>query len=183
MWLRKRQAVFGNNNPVELDLGCGDGGFLVAYSAAHPERNFLGTERLMGRICKIIKRRYALGLRNVKVGRVESGYFLKYMVRPHSLRAIHLYFPDPWPKKKHARHRLVQAEFAASCRNAIAPDGGVYLRTDNVEYYAQMREVFAAEKGLLEMETPEELKAFQTDFERQWLAQGLRTNYAAYRLA
>lgn len=173
-------TIFGNNQPVEVDLGCGDGCFLTEYAQAHPQTNFLGTERLMGRLNKIIRKGYRLGIANLKVSRVESGYFMKYLVPEASLSAIHLYFPDPWPKKRHARHRLVQAEFAQSCFRAMTPTGVTYLRTDNVEYYEQMREVFGNEPRLREVETPELLKKFQTDFEKQWLAQGLPTHYAAY---
>lgn len=173
--------IFGDDHPVEIDLGCGDGGFLVAYAAAYPEKNILGTERLMGRLNKIVRKSHRLGLHNVKVARIESGYFLKYLVPTNSLAAIHLYFPDPWPKKKHVRHRLVTAEFADSCFRTLSTNGIVFLRTDNVEYYAQMKEVFGNEHRLKEVQTKDDLKQIQTDFEKQWLAQGLATNYAAYK--
>lgn len=173
-------AVFPKQAPIELDLGCGDGGFLVEYALLHPECNFLGVERLMGRINKIIRKRERLGLENIKVCRIESSYFLKYLVSPGSLRAIHLYFPDPWPKRRHEKYRLVQADFVRSCLKALSPGGAVYLRTDHREYFEQMRGAFAAEPALVPIPTPEELSGVQTDFEKQWLAQGLETHYAAY---
>lgn len=172
--------VFPKQAPIELDLGCGDGGFLVEYALLHPEHNFLGVERLMGRINKIIRKRERLGLENIKVSRIESAYFLKYLVKPGSLHAIHLYFPDPWPKRRHEKYRLVQADFVRSCRKSLSPEGAVYLRTDHPEYFEQMREAFAAEPALVPIQTPEELSSVQTDFEKQWLAQGLKTHYAAY---
>ncbi len=173
--------IFENDNPVEIDLGCGDGGFLVTYAQAHPEINLFGTERLMGRLNKIIRKCAQLQINNIKVGRIESSYFIKYLVPPNSLSAIHLYFPDPWPKKRHEKHRLVQAGFAHECFNAINSTGSIYIRTDNVDYYEQMREVFRNEMGLTEVETPSHLKTFQTDFEKQWIALGLPTNYATYK--
>lgn len=173
--------IFGNDNPVEIDLGCGDGGFLVTYAQVHPKINLFGTERLMGRLNKIIRKQAQLQINNLKVARIESSYFIKYLVSPNSLSAIHLYFPDPWPKKRHEKHRLVQAGFAHDCFNAINSTGAIYIRTDNVDYYEQMCEVFRNEKGLTEVETPEHLKTFQTDFEKQWIAQGLPTNYATYK--
>ena len=93
--------IFGNDNPVEIDLGCGDGGFLVTYAQVHPKINLFGTERLMGRLNKIIRKQAQLQINNLKVARIESSYFIKYLVPPNSLSAIHLYFPDPWPKKRH----------------------------------------------------------------------------------
>jgi len=173
--------LFRNEAPVELDLGCGDGGFLLEYASRNKGRNLLGTERLMGRVNKIVRQAKRRSLQNVHVSRIESGYFLHYLVPPQSLTAVHLYFPDPWPKKKHEKYRLVTPQFAKDCLAALKPGGTVYLRTDNVPYYEQMLEVFDPAEGFEKVETPAELAEIQTDFEKYWLSLGLQTNYVAYQ--
>ena len=98
--------------PLEVDLGCGDGSFLVEMAAAHPERNFLGVERLFGRVGKTAKRIALRGLTNARVLRLESTYALAWLLPAASVSRLHLLCPDPWPKKGHHRRRLFNdAEF------------------------------------------------------------------------
>ena len=175
------ETVFGNAAPVELDLGCGDGGFLTEYVLENPDKNFFATERLMGRINKIRKKSKKIQIKNIKVARIESAYFLKYLVPPNSLSAIHLYFPDPWPKKRHEKYRLVQTKFANICQKSLLFGGTIYLRTDNKAYYEQILANFDNEKLLEKTTTPKSLIKFQTDFEKHWLQMGLSTYYAAYK--
>ena len=86
--------------------------------------------------------------------RIESSYFLQWLLPPGSASALHIYFPDPWPKKKHRQHRLINENFPALARAALAPGGKIYLRTDDADYFQQMTEVFAAGKKYQKMETP-----------------------------
>ncbi len=174
-------AVFPAERPVELEIGSGDGSFLAQYAKLHPETNFLGIERLLGRLRKLDKKARRLGLDNLKIVRLEAAYFTGYLLPPASLQAIHIYFPDPWPKAKHERHRLIQSAFLQAARAALVEGGVLYLRTDDVPYYEQMLEVCGAAEGFEPTETPEELAAVVTDFEEQWTAQGKPTNRAAYR--
>ena len=90
--------IFGTDGPFEVDLGCGDGGFLLQMAAHYPERRFLGIERLLGRVRGVCSRAAVRGLENVKVLRVESRYFLEWMVRPGCVSRLHYLCPDPWPK-------------------------------------------------------------------------------------
>src|ERR1041385_7323832 len=134
--------LFPNQQALEIELGSGDGSFLVAYARRHPERNFIGVERLLGRLRKIERKgRELLNLRGV---RIESSYFLKYLIPPGSVSALHIYFPDPWPKRKHRRHRLINEEFPSVAHQSLAPQGRVFLRTDDPDYFEQMISVFAA---------------------------------------
>jgi tRNA (guanine-N7-)-methyltransferase len=174
-------ALFGNANPVELELGSGDGTFLAGYAALHPERNFLGVERLLGRLRKLDRKGRRAGLTNLRALRLEASYVQQWMVRPGALAAIHIYFPDPWPKRRHWKRRLVNAEFTRHAHTALAPGGTVYLRTDEPGYFAQMTEVFGANADFAAVPTPEELLAVKTDFEREFNARGIATNVAAYR--
>src|SRR5271168_3085096 len=88
------RELFGNERPIELDLGAGDGGFALAYAKQHPEINLLAVERLLGRVRKIEKRAARVGLANLRVLRLEFGYFVKYILPPDSVSVAHIMFPD-----------------------------------------------------------------------------------------
>jgi tRNA (guanine-N7-)-methyltransferase len=174
--------IFPKPQPLEVELGCGDASFLAEYARRNPETNFIGVERLLGRIQKLDKKGRRAGLANLRGVRIESSYFLQYLLPPHSASALHIYFPDPWPKKKHRRHRLIKENFPALAKSALAPGGVVYLRTDDADYFAQMTEVFAASKEFQKVETPATLAEVLTDFERDFNAQGIPTLRAAYKV-
>ena len=127
--------IFGNDNPLEIDLGCGDGSFLIEMAKHYPERNFLGVERLLGRVRGVCKRIQELGLTNVKVLRLESQYTLEYLLEPQSVSRLHLLCPDPWPKARHHKRRLVQQEFLHILQKALKPSGEFLFKTDHPEYY------------------------------------------------
>ena len=175
--------MFPKSQPVELELGAGDGSFLAQWAAAHSERNFIGVERLLGRIRKLDRKGRRAGLTNLKLIRLEAAYTLEYLIPRQSISALHIYFPDPWPKKKHRRHRLINTRFPDVAKQALAPGGMIYLRTDDADYFAQMQEVFAARDDFGAVETPTELRAVVTDFEREFNQQGTPTLRAAYQLA
>jgi len=175
--------LFLQSQPLEVELGCGDASFLVEYALLNPRTNFLGVERLLGRIQKLDRKGRRMELRNVRGVRIESAYFLEYLLPSKSAGALHIYFPDPWPKKKHRHHRLIDEAFPALSRSALQPGGIVYLRTDDADYFQQMNEVFAAATDFVPAETPASLAAVITDFEREFNAQRIPTLRAAYRLA
>jgi tRNA (guanine-N7-)-methyltransferase len=174
-------GIFANPQPLEVELGSGDGSFLVDYARSRPEHNFIGVERLLGRIRKLDRKAQRSGLANVRGVRIESSYFLEYLLPPNSAIALHIYFPDPWPKRKHRRHRLINERFPALARQALAPGGKVYVRTDDRDYFEQMVGVFAASPAFRLCETPIELVALLTDFEKDFLARGIKTLRAAYQ--
>ena len=173
--------LFSREQPLEVELGCGDASFLAAYAQQHRERNFIGVERLLGRIRKLDRKGRRAGLTNLCGVRIESAYFLQYLLPANVASAVHIYFPDPWPKLKHRRHRLVNDRFPDLVRTALSRQGVVYLRTDDEDYFQQMIEVFAGDKRFEPMETPAELAAVRTDFEQSFNAQGIPTRRAAYR--
>lgn len=172
--------LFPHPQPLEIELGSGDGSFLVEYAGKHPEHNFIGVERLLGRIRKMERKARRAGLANIRGIRIESSYFLQYLLPKNCAAAIHLYFPDPWPKRKHRRHRLVNESFPALAFHALEPRGVVYLRTDDADYFEQMTDVFRTSPLFRSTETPAELAELQTDFERDFQAKGVRTLRAAY---
>ncbi len=173
-------TLFPAAQPLEVELGSGDGSFLVNYAKLHPERNFMGVERLLGRLRKLDRKARRAGLQNVSALRIESAYFLEYLLPPQSVSALHIYFPDPWPKRKHRKNRLVNARFTGIAHQALAPKGIVYLRTDDQDYFNQMISVFGANASFELAETPAELSAVVTDFERNFHTRGVATLRAAY---
>src|SRR5208283_5964383 len=119
--------LFPKPQPLEVELGCGDASFLVDYARRHPERNFIGVERLLGRIRKLDRKGQRAGLTNLRGVQIESAYFLQYLLPPRAASALHVYFPDPWPKKKHHKHRLINEGFPRLAQGALAPGGVVFL--------------------------------------------------------
>jgi tRNA (guanine-N7-)-methyltransferase len=93
---------------------------------------------------------------------------------------LHIYFPDPWPKRKHWRHRLVNDCFPVLASRVLIPGGTIFLRTDHEEYFRQMQEVFSKNPLFHQVETPSDLAALVTDFEKDFQAQGIDTLRTAY---
>jgi len=174
--------LFPQLRPLEVELGSGDATFLARYAELHPDRNFIGVERLLGRLRKLDRKGRRAGLTNLRGVQIESSYFLEWLLPAHCVAALHVYFPDPWPKKKHRRHRLINERFPNLARTALSPNGAVYLRTDDADYFQQMTDVFAADKSFQPIETPADLASLVTDFEKDFNAQGIPTLRAAYQL-
>ena len=166
--------LFGSvEAPLEVDLGCGDGTFLLAMAREFPTHRFLGVERLLGRVRKVCRQAHRQGLDNLRVLRLESRYTTEWLLPPHSVQRLHLLFPDPWPKARHHKRRLVQADFLAAVARVLVPGGEFLFKTDHPGYFEWAAEEIAAFPGLTEREWPEGAFFYpETDFERQWKAEG-----------
>lgn len=175
--------LFESSAPLEVEIGAGDGSFIAVHAAAHPDRNFLAVERLLGRLRKIDKKGRRAGLRNLLLLRIEAAYFVRHLLPSEAAVAVHIYFPDPWPKRRHWKNRLITAEFAETLRLKLQPGGMVHLRTDNPDYYAQMLESFNPNSAYARVDTPPELLGVVTDFEREFHKRGIPTLHASYRRA
>ena len=173
--------LFASNRPLVIELGSGDGSFLVEYARLNPEKNFLGVERLLGRLRKIERKGLRAGLTNLRLIRIEASYLIQYLIPAESVIALHVYFPDPWPKRKHRKHRLVNSSFAQLVGNVLLPGGDIYLRTDDADYFAQVQQVFSSNEIFRPVPTPEPLAMLTTDFERDFQARGIPTLRAAYQ--
>jgi len=175
-------GLFPRPGPVEVELGSGDGSFLARYAQSSPEHNFLGVERLLGRLRKIDRKGRRAGLGNLRLVRIEARYFIEYLLSAACLRAVHVYFPDPWPKRRHERNRLIDESFPGQVARVLEPEGRIYLRTDDLQYFTRIREVFAQYKAFAAVETPPSLASEMTDFERSFHERGIVTLRAAYQL-
>lgn len=140
-------ALFGRNAPVHLEIGFGNGDALAAMAAAHPENSYLGIEVHRPGIGALLRRVDSLGLSNVRVIAGDAVEFLTQRIPEHSLAAVYLFFPDPWPKKRHHKRRLVQTAFAALVRSRLRPGGRWHLATDWEDYARHMLAVLSVEAG------------------------------------
>jgi len=174
--------LFSRDLPLEVELGCGDGTFLISYASLKPEINFIGVERLLGRIRKVDRKGGRAGLGNLKLVRLEASYFVEFLLPPRSTQAIHIYFPDPWPKRRHWKNRLINEGFLRSCAKALRPEGFVHVRTDNQPYFQHMVEAFTTVALFKAVQPPAELLSVRTDFEKEFHSRGLPTLAASYCL-
>ncbi|MGB1129112.1 MAG: tRNA (guanine(46)-N(7))-methyltransferase TrmB, partial [Haloferula sp.] len=117
----RREDIFPGDQPLEVDLGCGDGKFLLEMAEHYPERHFLGVERLLGRVRKVCKKAHKRDLQNLKVLRLESRYVVEWLLAPASVSRLHLLCPDPWPKARHHRRRLIQEDFLNAVLRVLQP--------------------------------------------------------------
>ncbi|HEX9183138.1 MAG TPA: tRNA (guanosine(46)-N7)-methyltransferase TrmB [Burkholderiales bacterium] len=142
------QAVFGRRAPLVLEIGSGMGETTARIAAERPDTDFIAVEVHGPGVGSLLKLIEANGLRNLRVIRHDALEVLEHMVADGSLAAIHLFFPDPWPKKRHHKRRLVQPAFAALAARKLAPGGTLHVATDWEDYATQIVEVLMAEPGL-----------------------------------
>jgi tRNA (guanine-N7-)-methyltransferase len=143
--LLQPQAVFGRSAPLVLEIGSGMGETTAHIAAAQPETDFIAVEVHGPGVGSLLRRIDEQGLKNLRVVRHDAVEVLEHMIADSSLAGIHLFFPDPWPKKRHHKRRLVQPAFAALAARKLAPGGYLHAATDWPEYAAQMAAVFDAE--------------------------------------
>ncbi|MGA0332529.1 MAG: tRNA (guanosine(46)-N7)-methyltransferase TrmB [Kiritimatiellia bacterium] len=139
------ESTWEQRGPRAVDLGCGKGRFLLAHAARHPEMRLLGIERKLRRIRKIDRKADQLGLRNIRLLRMEATYAMTYLIPPGWIDICYIYFPDPWPKDRHVDNRLLSAPFLDSLERTLSPDGVVHFATDHEPYFQQVSELVAAD--------------------------------------
>jgi len=170
--------VFGNDNPVEIEIGIGKGSLLRRMAAASPERNFLGVERANKYLRIAIERVARDRQMNIRLVRADAIEYLEKFVPGASVAALHIYFTDPWPKKRHAKRRFFQPSTVRLLAAKIAPGGLIRIRTDVDWYYEDVARLFAAEAPALEVldqgEVPPDAipPEQQTNFEIKYRAVG-----------
>ena len=142
------EAVFGNDSPVEVEVGPGKGGFLLGRAAACPETNFLGVEWVHAYAAYVADRAYRAALPNVRAVCADAAEFFQTSLADSSILRVHIYFPDPWPKRRHRRRRLITPAFLGEVRRVLQPSGWLGIITDDADYFAHARQVLLATDGL-----------------------------------
>ena len=141
-------AVFGRRAPLVLEIGFGMGDATARIAAARPDTDFIGCEVHEPGVGALLRRIDELGLANLRIVRHDAVEVLEHMIAPASLAGIHVFFPDPWHKKKHHKRRLIQPAFVARLATRLAPGGTLHCATDWEPYAQQMLEVLSAEPAL-----------------------------------
>jgi len=165
-------GVFGNDRLVEVEIGCGKGRFLLWATAAHPDHNFLGVDRLLARLRKVDRKIQRRGLSNIRLVRIEAGYFVGHLVPAGSVGAYHVYFPDPWPKRRHHRRRLFGPSFVADLVRTLGVGGAVNVATDHRGYFEEIQALMGDSGEFAEHPPLASPPAAVTEFERIFAAQG-----------
>ena len=138
-------AVFGRQAPLVLEIGFGMGGATAAIAAARPQDDFLGVEVHEPGVGALLKRIGEQGLTNLRIVRHDAVEVLQQMIAPGTLAAVHVFFPDPWPKKRHHKRRLIQPPLVALIASRLAPGGVLHCATDWEPYAEQMLQVLSQE--------------------------------------
>ncbi|MCP4717173.1 MAG: tRNA (guanosine(46)-N7)-methyltransferase TrmB [Deltaproteobacteria bacterium] len=181
--------VFGNARPVVLELGCGKGRFIIRSAGDNPDTNFFGIEKSQKYVRLINQRARRAGIANLRLLSTDGAYFVARYVPAASVQACHIFFPDPWPKKRHLRRRLVNSAMVEELQRILLPGGRLYYKTDFQDYYEQMLEVTRACPGFEELYSrtvtsaeadPEEA---DTHYERRYLIEGRPIYEAGYEKA
>jgi tRNA (guanine-N7-)-methyltransferase len=162
--------IFGNGHPVELEIGIGKGRYLIDAAQHCPEVNFVGIEWAAKYLRLALGRSQRRGLRNLRLAHVDAREFVEFFVAAESLRAVHLYFPDPWPKKRHHKRRLFDEEFLDEVERVLCPGGWFWLATDHAEYWSVMMELLDRRPGLVPVEA--EWSGAATNYEAKYLTEG-----------
>jgi len=173
--------IFGNTNPVEIEIGCGKAKMLIARAQGHPGRNFIGidyTWRFMKFGCHRSQKR---GLENIRFIKQDAKRVVSDYIRPRSVSIFHVYFPDPWPKRKHRKRRLLNGLFIELLQDRLEEGGRIEVVTDDFDYSIAIKAAFAETSALwreIRSSTNEPLFETEekTNYEVKWRVAG-RTIY------
>ena len=169
--------IFGRKGPVHIEIGSGKGTFLLAQARAETETNFLGIE-WANKYCRFaVDRIGRWGLGNVRIIRTDGAQFLIDHVPDGSVSCFHIYFPDPWPKKRHHKRRLIKAVNVEQFIRCLRAGGVINIATDHAGYFEQISEVIAREVAAGRLEPTEfirtagadEGESAGTNFERKYI--------------
>lgn len=168
---------------VELDLGCGSGDFVCGLARRYPDRLVIGVDVMLGRLRKARRKCDRAGLANVRFLRVGGWPLVGYVLPDHALHRVHVICPDPWPKPKHHRNRLLTAEYINRLTRKLVPGGILHLATDHTGYW-EMMQTSVAQAGGCEPAADgiADVRDLQTEFEAGFAEGGVAVHHAAWRV-
>ena len=159
--------VFGNDNPVIVEIGFGMGEALIEVASRRPNHNLFGIEVHKPGLGKALGRIEREGISNVRVIREDAVTVFRQMIAPGSLAGIHVFFPDPWPKKRHHKRRLIKPGFPELVTPALQPGGYLYVATDWDNYAEQISEILGNAPNLIRESVEAVGGRPETEFERK----------------
>ena len=172
---------FDLSRPLEIEVGCGKGQFLTRRAVQNPDCDFLGIERMLERV-RLFDGKCRRGkIDNAKVLRLEALYTFHYLLPAHHARRVYVFFPDPWPKKKHHSHRLFGPLFLNALWKRLEIGGRLEFATDHREYFETVKECFAGDSRFEEVPPMDRPREVWTEFETMFREQGLPIYSAAWR--
>jgi len=178
--------AFAVSAPVVMEIGFGNGEFLTHLATVHPEWNLIGVEIYLPGVAKAVARLEAAGvMERVRISQLPAQYVLRHQVAEGGLHGVYINHPDPWPKARHARRRLIQKDFARLLASRLAPGGFVKLATDRPDLAEWMREVLDAEPMLRNVAghagfVPRDADRPPTKFERRGEQEGRPSMFLHY---
>jgi tRNA (guanine-N7-)-methyltransferase len=152
-------------HPLEIDLGCGKGRFLLARARKFPEINLLGIDRMLARIRRIDRKALRANLLNLRVLRLDGYYAITYLVPPQSVDTYYIFYPDPWPKEKHHHNRIFNELFMDAIARTLKPGGKIHASTDHLPYFDQIYKLIKDDSRFEETETFVPAEDEVSDFE------------------
>ena len=165
-------AMFGRVAPLVLEIGPGMGDATVAMAAADPARDVLAVEAHLPGVANLLKLLDEAGIRTVRVGHGDALDLVRHALAPGTLSEVRAFFPDPWPKARHHKRRLVQPAHVALLRSRLVVGGLLWTATDWPDYAEQVDEVLAGEPRLVGGRTERWAERPVTKFERRGIAEG-----------
>lgn len=168
-------AMFGNNLPVEVEIGPGKGAFLLRRAGERPEINLLGVEWVPSYAFYVADRAYRAGLTNVRTLAADAATLFKTNIPEQSLWRVHVYFPDPWPKARHQRRRLLQLPLLNDVKKALKIGGCLGIVTDHDDYFRQIERVVPQLAGMAIVPFPREASSdliVGSNFEKKYRGTG-----------
>ncbi len=175
-----RPLIFDSSRPLEVEVGCGKGRFLTALAKANPGCEYLGIERMLERV-RLFDGKCRRGkIDNAKVLRLEALYTFHYLLPEHGVRKVYVFFPDPWPKRKHHSHRLFGPLFLNALWKRLEIGGRIEFATDHADYFKTVCKCFAADQRFAAVDPMPRPPEVWTEFETMFRDQGLPIYSAAW---
>lgn len=174
-------GLFDKELPIEVDIGCGKGRFLLSRAASHQETNFIGIDRMNGRLAKLDRKIVRANLNNVRLIELEAAYVITKLMPADSISTYYIFFPDPWPKRKHHRRRLMNNEFLDALHRTLITGGTVNFSTDHLDYFEAGKNLLLADKRFEEIETFRRSESEKTDFELIFTNQDLPIGNCSFK--